>query len=307
MGFPAVIDSTILTNWAECRRRTRWEYMEGWRGLVPSIHLHAGGAFAYALEMARKSFFFEGESGAEARAVGLHHLDVYYRSVPTFVEQPELAGNKTLDKMLAAFNYYLDHYPLQTEELVPIEGMGVEVSFAIPLRHLHPETNEPLVVGGRFDVLARRKSQPDMIWGLDDKTCSQMGAQWRNQWATRLQFMLYTWAMRQQGFDKMMGVMVRGIAIKKDSFDVGEVPVSVPHHLIVDVEKLIDRRVQEMLAAHAGEGFPRVWASPCTSYGGCPYRDVCLSSYPRGYLETNFKQQPLWNPLASDPSKASTP
>ena len=59
MPFPSVLDSTIISSFRSCPTRFRLEYIENFKPRSVSIHLHAGAAYAAALEAGRKAFFFD--------------------------------------------------------------------------------------------------------------------------------------------------------------------------------------------------------------------------------------------------------
>ena len=134
-------------------------------------------------------------------------------------------------------------WPLGDDYLVPwqpdanVEDRGIEFSFAIPIPIAHPQTGQPLFYTGRFDMLA--VDRRGVIWAEDDKTASQLGAQWGKQWTLDLQFTGYVWAARQYDVP-VYGAAVRGISILKTMYGHAEQMVARPPFLV-------DRWYQEML------------------------------------------------------------
>jgi hypothetical protein len=55
--FPSVLDSTIIAAFKACPQKAFLQYVMHWKSVTPNVHLHAGGAYARGLEVARKAFF----------------------------------------------------------------------------------------------------------------------------------------------------------------------------------------------------------------------------------------------------------
>jgi hypothetical protein len=62
LPFPEFIDNTFRSMFAHCPQKWIYGAVHNIGPKETSIHLHAGGAFASGLEMARKAFFDEGAS-----------------------------------------------------------------------------------------------------------------------------------------------------------------------------------------------------------------------------------------------------
>ena len=72
--FPAAIDSTMLKTFRGCPRRAELEYFHHWKSKLPSVHLHAGAAFAEGLEAARRAFYEQGRPHEECVGLGIETL-----------------------------------------------------------------------------------------------------------------------------------------------------------------------------------------------------------------------------------------
>jgi len=138
-GFPEYIDSSMLSSFKACEELFRKTYVEHWKPKDSSVHLHAGGAFAKGLEVARRAFF-TGEfiepdytwlevpdappvkrlgwkSSQQANsidsetsiALGLQALLAAYGDF----DCPEDSA-KSASRMAGAFEYYFDNYPLRS-------------------------------------------------------------------------------------------------------------------------------------------------------------------------------------------------
>ena len=185
--FPKVLDSTIIANFRSCPRKFELEFLNHWKPQTPSVHLHAGAAYAKGLEVARQSYYEDGENESTAIARGLAALIQAYGD---FECPPDSA--KSLERTAGAFEFYFDQYPLATDQAVPTVlpsgKRAIEFSFAEPIDILHPETGDPIIYCGRMDMCV---DYAGGVFGHDDKTSSSLGASWSRQWDLRSQFTGY--------------------------------------------------------------------------------------------------------------------
>lgn len=185
--FPSVIDSTLMSHFRACGRKAYLESFEHWKPRTHSVHLHAGAAFARGLEVAREQFYGAGLPERDAIAGGMKAL---VESYGAFECPPDSA--KSLERMMGAFEFYFSEYPMSSDSAKPATlpggGLGVEFNFAQPMDIKHPETGDPLVYCGRFDMIC---DYAGALYGEDDKTTSQLGASWSRTWDLRSQFTAY--------------------------------------------------------------------------------------------------------------------
>jgi hypothetical protein len=164
-----------------CPRKAQLEYVEHWRPQTPSVHLHAGKAFAAGLEEAREAFYVAGRPAGEAVALGVGRLLAEYGDF----ECPEDSA-KSASRMAGALEYYFDQYPLGNDGCTPITlpggKHGIEINFVEPLPIAHPQTGEPLLYSGRLDMACHFAGG---LYVEDDKTTSSLGATWSRQWDLR--------------------------------------------------------------------------------------------------------------------------
>lgn len=298
MKFPQVIDSTLLSTWRSCKRKA---YFGNFRSLIPapgvSIDLVAGAAFAKGLEVARRHYYHLGDPPGLAEERGLMALIQAYGDV----DPGPAKEQKSWYRMAGAYAFYLDNFPLGKDPIQPLHGYeGIEFSFAVPLSLLHPDTGDPLLFAGRFDLLGTYQGA---TWGLDDKTCSQLGPTWADQWSLRGQFIGYTWAARQYGF-KLNGMIVRGLACYKNDYAVGQAIEYFPDWIIQEWETQLYLDISEMISAYQvicneelrTETFPKNFGESCTTYGGCPYRQLCRRENFELWIPNNYTERE-WNPL----------
>ena len=289
--FPSVIDSSMMSSFRSCPRRFELEYLHHYKPVTPSVHLHAGGAYARGLEVARKAFYEEGKDPQTALAAGLKALLEFYGDF----ECPADSA-KSLERMLGAFEFTFDQYPLGEDAATPIHlpsgGRGIEFSFAEPLDILHPVTGDPLIYCGRFDMLVDYAGGQ---FGEDDKTTSSLGPSWARQWDLRSQLTAYTWGAQQAGIH-IQGFLVRGISILKTKYDTQQALTYRPAWMVERwyEQTLLDiKRIIQMW--EAGK-FDYNLDESCNQYGGCIFKQPCLSLDPSPWLENNFIRR-KWNPL----------
>jgi PD-(D/E)XK nuclease superfamily len=289
--FPRVVDATMIATLRSCPQKMMRMYLQHWKPKGESIHLHAGGAFARGLEAARRSYF-EAEFPADvALAHGMRALVGAYGS---FV--PPEGSNKTLERMMGALDYYFEIWPLESDPCrphrFPSGKRGIEFSFAVPLPYLHPVTHEPIIYAGRSDMVA------DFAGGLyieDDKTASQLGASWSKQWDLRSQFTGYCWAAAESGLD-VNGIIVRGVSILKTKYDSMD---AITYRPKWQVERWLGQVVRDLARLEAcwqDNYYDFALDHACDEYGGCPFKQICISAEPDAWLPMYFDQR-VWNPL----------
>ena len=69
--FPLVWDNTMRTSYIACGRKFAWEFLEHYKTINPSVHLHAGAAWAKALEVLRAAYY-TGVAMTGHRPAGAH-------------------------------------------------------------------------------------------------------------------------------------------------------------------------------------------------------------------------------------------
>ena len=292
--FPKVLDNTMVSAYKACPRMFFREYLEHWKPKTPSVHLHAGKAYAKGLEVARKGYYEKGLSPDDAIAEGLGALLTAYGS---FECPPDSA--KSAERTAGAFEYYFTQYPFETDAatpyILPSGSRAIEFSFAEPLGVAHPETGDPIIYCGRMDGLMDYSGG---LFGLDDKTTSQLGASWAKQWDLRAQFTGYCWGAARAGLP-LQGFLIRGVSILKTKYDTQQALTYRPAWMLQEwYESLIDT-VHAMVVDWEREYFRPDLSESCASYGGCMFRQPCLSVDPQPWLETSFTKR-VWNPLTRE-------
>lgn len=290
-AFPRVWDNTMRSDFVTCPHSVLLRFLHGCVPATTSIHLHAGGAFAKGLEATRLAFYGKGMSPDEALAEGLRTLYIAYG------EFDHGDTNKSVDRMAGALEYYFAVWPLATDHAKPVmlpnHGPAVEFNFVLPIPEVaHPETGEPILYSGRFDMLA---NYADSIYVEDDKTTSQLGASWANQWKLRSQFTGYCWGARQFGY-KVAGAIVRGVSILKRDYGNAEAIVYRPDWLVDRWYAQLVRDLHRAVDCWREGVWDQNFADGCASYGSCPYVRLCESQDPTVWMNSPSYKFKLWDP-----------
>src|SRR3990172_8444237 len=319
-AFPEIFDSSIIASHKSCAEQFRKQYIQHWKPKGLSVHLHAGAAFAKGLEVARKAFYCgEYETGGQcmnehggytknyvteqrepgdsdsAIACGLQALLFHYGNYQC---PPDSA--KSAERTAGAFEFYFTNYPLELSDGHPITLPGdkraIEFSFAHPLPIAHPVTGNPLLYVGRMDAVIHYAGG---IYICDEKTTTQLGATWPRQWDLRAQFTGYAWGCQKSGIS-VDGAIVRGVSILKTKYDTAQ---SINYR----PEWQIDRWYNELLEWIEDIKYNWLRRGPdapwrhnldhsCAEYGGCQFREACMSQDEAQWLDVAFERR-IWNPL----------
>lgn len=300
--IPLFIDSTAMRTFRNCPQRYYNEFILGLtsdEGINP--HLHAGGCLASALEDVYEQIYIHNWSQEDAIDLASAKFDIRWQDyVP-----PERIY-KTRERTWAAVLAYFKKWPALHDPCRPYfndDGKPTfEFSFSLPLNEentgiadwpLNPASQEPWLYSGRFDFLGNIKGVPVI---RDEKTTGSIGATWSSKWRLRSQFLGYVWACRSQGIP-IQRVIVRGIAIQARDIKLAEAEPLYSdfliqrwlHQLRRDLWRLTDCIEQGYFDYNLDDG--------CTSYGMCPFMDLCASRNPAGYYKDFGVRH--WDPLAA--------
>lgn len=291
--FPEYIDNSMRSAFVKCPENWARAYLSNLEPKGGSIHLVAGKAFARGLEVARRKFFDENETSDMAIVAGI----IAMREEFGTFEVPERFTQKGPDNLAKAIVDYFDEYPLEPNPIKPhrlANGKScVEFSFALPLEINHPETGNPLLYAGRFDMLAEYQ---DTLFAVDEKTASQLGQQWANNWDLDSQFTGYIWAARQYGYP-VSGAVIRGVSLLKTGFGHAQhIIYRNDFHFDQWLDNLYDN-IENMIRYWNRGWFPKALdKSACNSYGGCSFRKLCSSPNPDAWIAMDYEPR-TWSPL----------
>jgi hypothetical protein len=299
--FPRVIDNVIRSTFISCEKKFEYSFLSNLSPLERSIHLHAGGAFAAGMEATRRSFYVNGRPADESIAEGAIAIIREWKDFDSGDQA------KSLSRMCGALEYYFDVWKLGEDYLVPWttpDGeKGIEFSFAIPLPIAHPQTGDPVLYAGRFDMLAIDRYK--VIWVEDEKTASRLGASWNKNWTLDSQLTGYVWAARMYNIP-VYGAAIRGISILKTMYGHAEQMVARHQYLVDRWYGQLLRDVERMIEIWKGHNQEYAASSRyaldkgiCNSYGGCSYEILCNSQNPEQWVPVNFTHRD-WDPMTRD-------
>ena len=295
--FPLVWNDSLRSAFVSCPQAAYWEFFHHFKSPYPNVHLHAGKAWASALEVTRMAFYGDKLPALDAKALGLQELLNSYGdfSPPTYGS----GAQKSLERMVEAFAYYFEAFPLESDPVQPYyraDGRPmVEFNFACPIDQenlLHPQTGEPILYAGRADMVATYAGSLSIY---DDKTASQLGASWGNNWLRRSQFGAYAWAAGEYGMP-INQIVVRGIAILKTTINHQQVITHrLPHH-IKEWHSQVIRDIKRAIQMWESDIWDKDLGESCSSYGGCSFLQPCQSANPEPWLEGQFVRK-KWDPV----------
>lgn len=287
--FPAFIDNTLRATFIACPLKFKRSFIDNLAPAQPSVHLHAGQAFAAALDVTRKAFYGGHADEAAALALGASELIRIWGGFPKDHE------TKSLARMLLAFDDYFREYRLPLDPIKPFMQNGrpsCEFSFVLPLPVNNPDTGEPLIYTGRFDMLGEFN---DTLFVVDEKTTSQLGQMWQQQWDLKSQFTGYCAAARSYGYP-VAGAIIRGIGLLKNTTTFAQIIEYRPDWQIDRWYKQLLRDINRAVHCYETGVWDAALDEPCAQYGGCAFRRLCLSQEPEKWIDGYFTKR-NWNPL----------
>ena len=146
-----------------------------WRKESYNIHLLFGAEFAKARELTLIAYHQECLTAEDSIAIGQKYIAEHFTSM----FEPSGFNNdvKTPAKMQEVFARYCEQeFPLDsdfTPFVLPDGSISVDCMFTFELPMLHPQTNLPLTISAKPDLLGFDSN--DVINLVDDKTASQSG------------------------------------------------------------------------------------------------------------------------------------
>ncbi len=301
--FPEVIDSTMRSDYDSCAHKFELQRIYGLSAKGGSTHLIAGGAFAKGCEVARKSFYVEGKSEEDAILDATIAAFVHYGEF----EPEDKYLSKSAERVAYALVEYFTEYPLATDRLQPYfqkdGNPAIEFEFTFALDVNHPVTGNPLLYGGRCDMVG---SYLDDIWVVDEKTTTRLGPQWLRQFNLRGQLLGYCYAAHM--FDlPVNGFIVRGVSFLRDYYGHAEVIQPVPEHRLRLWYEQISEDAHKMVIDWNRGRFGYSLGEACNNYGGCPFRDtLCDKEHWRDWWQGHFSVS-RWNPLEQREVKPDAP
>lgn len=300
--FPTVIDSSMLSSYS-CPLQFFYKYCLNLTPYQKSIHLHAGGAFADAVQAVRLAYFRDNLDFEQSMFAGMRAFIKYWGQY-----EPDAPTYKDFYNVLAAvFDYFHTYHPA-TDHIRPFRRASgdpaVEFTFAIPLPVNHPVTGEPLLYAGRCDMVGVYSSLNCIV---DEKTTYSFSDNWVRQFVMRAQFMGYCYAAQQYGI-KTNTAVIRGVAIQQRAIKHQEAIIQFPQwqierwyeEMVRKATNLVDWYSRYIDSNKDIRVWPMSYGDACTSYSGCEMLDLCTSENPANWFSTFSTRN--WNPLIKDPT-----
>lgn len=309
--FPTLLDATALSDFKSCKRKFFWSTLLKQVRKEANPHFVAGGAYAKGHEVF-KTLYYSGRAGKEeALERAVIALIKEYGDYEPNPDGKQSEKYKTWDRMAAALVTYYEEFPPERDFLVPALSQDreplIEFSFATPFFDLkNPQTNEPILYGGRFDGIVhlvpdgwRGKYTDNVLsrplYGYDDKTTYGLGPSWADQWKLRSQFIGYKWGASTFGFD-LQGFIIRGCGIQKNDIKHLSTLSNYGSWLVAEWLETTYRTIQDVIQAWNDRVWTKDFDGACTSYGVCPYASLCLSPTPWKWLAGEYKVR-TWSPV----------
>lgn len=300
--FPEAVDNSMRKELVKCEMAAKYRYEMGLRvDGDTKIDLHAGGAFAKGMEAMRRAYYNAGMSDGDALNAGVAAL---YATYGSFVAPPK--SNKTADRMAGALAFYAQQCPFMTETLVPLTfpngEKAIEVSFNHEIPVQHPVTGKNLTYCGRFDLLAQDQEDGG-VWVVDEKTTSQMGEKWANQWPLDSQMTGYCWGVQRLLDEHKMsnlevkGAIINGIAIRLRDYEHARFKTYREEWQIERWYYQMMRDVMRWRNAYLQTSHDQALDHQCAMYNNpCEFAPLCMSRNPERLIEGSYVVK-RWNPL----------
>ena len=307
--FPHAIDNTMRKLLVKCEKATHYRFELGLQPEGESkVDLHAGAAFAKGMEAMRRAYYIDDVQPDLALNVGINALHAAYGSYI-----PPEKSNKTAARMAGALAFYQQQQPIENDVLKPIEWtsgpserehIGIELSFNYEIGIDHPVTGKPLTYCGRFDMLAL--DDVGRAWVVDEKTTSQMGDKWANQWFMDSQITGYCWGARklldEHGLHdiQVAGAQINGIAIRLRDYEYQRLPVFREQWEIDRWFGQLFDDVTRWKNAFISKQHNMALDHACAFYNNpCEFVPLCKSRNPERLIDGSYIVR-RWNPLTRE-------
>lgn len=287
MSFPHVFDSTIINEASRCEERFNNQFIENLSLPGESVDLHFGSCFAKGVEVARKSFFYNGRNSDEALCDGLNAAAHHWGSF----DEPQ-GHVKNLANLLLALDGYFDQWKLG-EPPVPYDDKALEFTFSFPLGLKHPDDGEDIFYAGKFDMLGRDDT---IVYPVDEKTTGKNFFNWSSGWSLWGQFIGYQWACKKLKIP-VDRLLVRGIYVGKNDCKYIQHFTSATDIVIKRWHENVIYKIQRLIEQYIEGRFVQAFGTACTMYSPCPYMDLCQATRREDWLTAYHVREP-WNPLA---------
>ncbi len=264
------LDSSKTKCFLECPRKFYWRHV---RKLVP-LHEKAALSFGKAIHEA----LYEWHKTYDLERT----IEIFHEHWDDKIDEQL----RTAEKGESLLKGYAERYPPKHE---PFKFLSLEQKVQIEIGDF--------VYGGRIDGIVE--------WGgmylvLDHKTASRMGPKYFDRFRPDLQMTGYAFMAKQLFKQHIHGVVINVLYFTKKQMDfVREISSREPFEyeqfasLILNLASQIKANDPEDM----NSWLPN-WTS-CGDWGGCDYRDLCLSEDPEPLARSMYREE-VWHPFIED-------
>ncbi len=193
-----ILDSTKIQCWHNCPRRFLYEYILGWKPVIPSIHLFFGECFHLGMEV----FMRKGLSLDSVEEASQTFLKRWREKIPQFSDED--FSPKTPANALRAFLIYYKTY-LGIDDF---KVLGTEISGSIPI-----DSEGQREIYYKIDAVCQSESLG--IFALEHKTCGYYDKNYQQMFEMLTQTDVYTHVLHCNFQDvPIFGCVINAINIK---------------------------------------------------------------------------------------------
>jgi hypothetical protein len=275
MEMKTSFDYTMMSTYHVCHRKYNFRFNRNLVRKETALPLEFGRVIHAALDFLYTAWDVEG-------AVALFKAQ--------YKENLELDDKRTVAMGEWILRNYADHYANQPWKLVHSE-MPFEVELP---------TGKKLM--GRIDKIIEWDG---VLWVVDHKTTSGLGASYFKMAEPNAQFMGYTFAARKLGFP-VVGTVIDAMLVAKgllDSKSRAKLTPLARYDAHVSDELMVEWLqwavgTQNMIAYDEKNEFWIPNYESCTYYGECPYRSLCkeIPALREKIIGMDYKEE-VWSPV----------
>lgn len=289
----SIHDATKIQCYQDCARKYFYEFLLGWRGDKPNIHLEFGSAWHLAME----HLIINGYSDVSILEAYAKLLAYYRQFFPAIMDDSN--HPKTPAMALVALRNYAVEY--RGEQFTPLY---TEIAGSVTL-------TDRLNLHFKMDSILET---PDGIKSREHKTGSQLSRQWTDQWKLKMQTGVYNHVLYCLfPPEKVWGVEVNGTIFSKKNIQFTRVParrtlaaMEVWYWNTIWWVEEIEKDIERLMNCSPDDTILRAFkmnTENCTKYFGCPYHDFCMAwENPLNRIEeipSGFKVE-YWDPSAEE-------
>ncbi len=286
----------------DCMRKAQYSLLRNLRSNVESDALTAGKAIHKALEhwytlpvQYRQLTDNESEMADLLLAAPLDESGQVYEtalnSINEYVKAAEslkwlgAEDKRSLHNGIKILKAYFKHYADDGLEVLRDESgkpyIEREVEFII-----HEDGEKVIKFHGTIDIILRNVIS-GQLFVADHKTTASLGSAFYNRIKPNHQYTGYIWAARECLGVNTDSFLVNGIQVAKTKSEFARQPTQRNEEDFEELKLAMIDASERILKAKDSGLFPQSAPNVCTSYGACPYLDIC--SVPKSLRETVIK------------------